>query len=124
MVFSHAAAASSKVISSSYWRSSPRRARVRPPRAAARAEEVAEEVAEDVVEAGARSRSRRPALLERGVPEAVVLRAPLGVAEDLVGLAELLEALLGLPCRRDSVRMVLERELAVGLLELVVARRP
>ena len=49
-----------------------------------------------------KSKPPQAALLEGGVPEAVVLRAPLGVGEDLVRLAELLEALLGRAGRPGS----------------------
>ena len=50
--------------------------------APAAAEEVTEDVAEDVLEAGVEVEAAGPALLvERGMSESVVLRAPLGVAE-------------------------------------------
>src|SRR5262249_31591029 len=67
-------------------------------RAASGAEEVAEEIAQDVVEAGGEVEAAG-ALLERRVPEAIVLGAALRVGEDLVGLADLLEALLGFVAR-------------------------
>ena len=49
----------------------------------------------------------------------VVLLALLGVGQDRVRLLHLLEALLGLLVARVLVRVVLARELAVGLLDLV-----
>jgi hypothetical protein len=62
------------------------------------------------------------------LPEALPLRtdgvvalALLGIGEDLVGLVDLLEALLRLRFLVD-VRVVLARELAVGLLDLLGAR--
>src|SRR6266550_1971019 len=62
---------------------------------APRSEEVAEEVADDVLEAGADVEPAETPLLEGGVSEAIIETAPLGVAENLVGLDQLLEALLG-----------------------------
>ena len=56
-------------------------------------------------------------------PPAVVLLALVGVRQDVVGLGDLLEALLGLRVARVAVRVVLARELAVGLLDLLL-RRP
>src|SRR5438552_2575125 len=50
-------------------------------------------------------------------PDRVVPLALLGIAEDLVGLIDLLEALLGLRLLVD-VRVVLARQLPVGLLDL------
>src|SRR5207249_2138123 len=64
----------------------------------ARAEEVSEQVADDVLEVAAdvEARASRRALREGGVPEAVVEAPPLRIGEHLVGLRDLLEALLGL----------------------------
>ena len=100
----------------------------RPPTSAAPAagaEEVAEQIADDVLEAGAEveAGAGSAALLEGGVPEAVVEIPPPGIGEHLVGLGDLLEPLLG----RGSivgvaVGMELERETAVRLLDLVVVR--
>src|SRR5579883_2346974 len=91
---------------------------------AARPEEVPEEVAEDVLEARGEVEAGPDApRLECGVAEAVVLRAPLGVGEHLVGFADLLEALLRLAPRLGvPVGVPLERELAVGLLDLLLGR--
>src|SRR3954452_22544675 len=62
--------------------------------------------------------------LLRGAPvraEAVVLGALLGVAEDLVGLGDLLEAVLGARLLVD-IRVVLAGEPPVGTADLVLAR--
>src|SRR5262249_39567989 len=89
---------------------------------AARAAEVAEEVAEDVLEASSEiEAAESPALLEGRVAEAVVPGSPLGIGQYLVCLADLLEALLGLPVAGILVRVVLVRQLAIGLLEILVA---
>src|SRR5215472_17176972 len=53
--------------------------------------------------------------------EAVVLRAPLRIGQNLVGLVEFLEALLGLFVARIAIRMKLDRERAVRLLQLRLA---
>src|SRR5204862_7176507 len=63
---------------------------------------------------------RRAEVLPRAMAaEAVVGRALVLVLQRLVGLGDLLEALLGVRLLGD-VRVVLARELAVGLLDLVV----
>src|SRR5439155_13783686 len=51
------------------------------------------------------------------VSVAVVFRALLGVAQHLVGAVNLLEALLGTLIARVYVRMMLARQLAVGLFD-------
>ncbi|MNL11727.1 hypothetical protein D3C87_1325730 [compost metagenome] len=84
-------------------------------------EEGLEDVAEaaeplEALEAGP---ARAEAPLRGGVAELVVALALLGIREDLVGLGELLEALLG-PGLLVDVRVVLARQLAVALLQLVV----
>ena len=53
--------------------------------------------------------------------EAVVARALLGVAQDLVGLGDLLEAVLGAGLLVD-VRVIFARELAVGAADVLGAR--
>ena len=96
------------------------------PRATARAaapttEEVSEDVAEEVFEARAEIESAESALLiERRVTEAIVLRAPLGITEDLIRGRGFLEALLGLPCRRGCDRDDASARGAIGLLDLVL----
>ena len=76
--------------------------------AAAGAEEIAEDVGENFLEPLAEIESaetaRTPAVPERRVAEAIVLRAPLGIGEDLVGLVEFLEIAPRRPCRRDCDR--------------------
>src|SRR5207244_4657728 len=69
-----------------------------PAAAPARAEEVSEQVADDVLEVAAEieAGASRRALREGSVPEAVVEAPPLRIGEHLVGLRDLLEALLGL----------------------------
>jgi hypothetical protein len=54
------------------------------------------------------------------VAELVVARALLRVGEDLVRLGDLLERLLGLLVAGVAVGVVLERELAVRLLDVVL----
>src|SRR4029079_1095380 len=58
-----------------------------------------------------------------GLAELVVLLALVGVLQDLVGLGDLLEAVLGPRLFRD-VGMELTRQLAVGALDLLLGRRP
>ena len=55
--------------------------------------------------------------------EAVIGGALLIVLQDVVGLADFLEFLLGALVARVAVRVMLHRELAIGLLQLVGARR-
>src|SRR5213076_1698928 len=91
----------------------------------ARAEEVSEQVADDVLEVAAEveARASRRALREGGVPEAVVEAPPLRIGEHLVGLRDLLEALLGLVAVLGiAVGMILEGELAVSFLDVVLGR--
>src|SRR5581483_1248498 len=87
------------------------------------AEEVAEDVGEDFLEALGELEAEAAALrtLEGGVAVAVVLRAPLGIGEHLVGLVDLLEALLGGLVARITVGMVLDGEAAVGFFEFLLA---
>src|SRR5690606_2507585 len=80
---------------------------------------AAEHAAEDVLEALAPAAARR----EAGAAGAhgadlVVLRPLLRVGEHGVRLADLLELGLGRGIARVGVRVVLARELAVGLLDL------
>src|SRR5258705_1124539 len=102
------------------------------PLAEQRAEEIREPsrvAAVERVRAGlARVDPLESARLLSALPEALPLRtdgvvalALLGIGEDLVGLVDLLEALLRLGFLVD-VRMVLARELAVRLLDLLGAR--
>src|SRR5579875_1047136 len=95
----------------------------------AAAHELAEHLVEDVGESGAEARAeaeiaaaRAPAGLEGGVAEAIVGGTLLLVLEDVVGLVDFLEALLGLGVARIAVRVILHGELAVGPLELLRRR--
>ncbi len=67
--------------------------------------------------------SRNPApppkfIAGAGVAEPVVLRALLGIGEDLVGLRRLLEAVLSLGVAGVAVGVQLHRHAAIGALEL------
>src|SRR6267143_3765422 len=76
------------------------------------------------VEVGEPPSAPARAALQPRFAEPVVGGAPLGVAEYLVGLGDLLELRFGsflLP-RGDAVGMMLHRELAIGLLDLAVVR--
>ena len=70
-----------------------------------------------------RSKSEKSTLVGPGTAvgraERVVLLALLGFAEHVVGLLDLLEALLRGGVARIPIGVVLARELAIGLLELV-----
>src|SRR5262249_140232 len=57
-----------------------------------------------------------------GVAVRVVGLALVGLAEDLVGFLRLLELLLGVLVVRIAVRVELHRELAIGLLDVVLGR--
>src|SRR4029453_2884611 len=80
------------------------------------AEDVAEipEIADVEVEV-----ARREAATPAGASERVVLLALLRVREHVVGVLDLLEALLGRLVARVSVRVVLAGQLSVSLLDLV-----
>ena len=80
------------------------------------------EIAPAELEAGIPARRRLEVL--PGLPLAahlIVGGALLGILQHLVGLAQLLEARLGIGLLAD-VRMVLARQLAVGALDLVLRR--
>ncbi|ELA00912.1 NAD-specific glutamate dehydrogenase [Cupriavidus sp. HMR-1] len=91
---------------------------------------LAEDVAEDIAERFREATAAKPAAAEStghvrvhaSVAVLIVSRLLLGVGEHLVGLLDLLEFLLGFLVIRIAVRMVLHRELAISLLDLVVAR--
>ena len=96
---------------------------------AAGAEKIAEDVGEDFLEALAEVEATEPARtalrsLEGRVTEAIVLRAPLGIGQNLVGLVEFLESLLGFFVAGIAIGMKLDREAAVGLLQFVLRWRP
>ena len=87
--------------------------------AAAHAEDALEQVGEGGAEIGAEAVAAA-ALLERGVAEAVIGGALVGVLEDLVGLVDFLEPVLAVLVAGIAVRMPLHGELAERGLELAV----
>src|SRR5690606_9826607 len=93
-----------------------------PPAPPARAEQVAEEIVQDVAERAEVAEVAEPGPAGASDPlvaEAVVGAALVRIGQHRVGLGGLLELLLGLRIVRIAVRMELERELAVGLLQRV-----
>ena len=89
---------------------------------AAHIEHFAEKVAEEVADVDATAEGRAAkALTGCGVAVAVVVGALVGVAENLIRLAGLLETLLGGMIAGVEVRVMLTRHLAVGALQLLVA---
>src|SRR5262249_21752533 len=85
--------------------------------AATAAENFAENV-EWIVESPAKS----PALLKRGVTEAIVGGALVRIHEHVVRFAQLLEFFFGVRVVRIFVRMKLDRELAISALHLLSRR--
>jgi len=86
-------------------------------------EEIGEDVlklAEDVTDAHAGEISR--ATLQAGVPEAVIRRPLLFVAQHRVGLRGLLELDLGVFVALVSIRMEFEGGLSIRALDVFVAR--
>ncbi len=71
-----------------------------------------------------RSRPPAPAPDTAGMAEAVVGGALLGIRENRVRLGGFLEVVFGGLVAGVAIRMVLHRELAVGALDVAVARRP
>src|SRR5581483_2879520 len=93
--------------------------------AAQPAEQVGQVAEVDVLDANVLEAAEGPgARPHPGGAEAVVLPALLGVGEQVVRRLDVLEPLFGLLVARVAVRVVLARELAVRLLDLVVGRRP
>src|SRR5208282_4809046 len=92
--------------------------------------ELAEHFVEDVGKAGAEieaagaeAAGAGPSVrLEGSVAEAVVGRPLLTILEDVVGLVQVLELLLGRFVARIAVGVKLHGELPVGLLEVIRAR--
>ena len=84
--------------------------------AALRAEDLAENI-EGIMEPARRRAGG--ALRERRVAVAVISRALVGVHQDVVSLAELLELFLRMRIVRIFVGVKFYRELAIGALELV-----
>ena len=101
------------------------------PPASAAAEHVLEDVAEHGAEietlraveaAGAGARAH--AAVEGGRSVAVIGRALVGILQDVVGVIEFLELLLGVLVAGIAIGVILHRELAIRLLQVVRARRP
>ena len=63
------------------------------------------------------------AAADAGVAEAIVAGALVGVGEHRVGLGRFLELLLGRLVARVAIGVVLQRQLAVGALDLLIASR-
>ena len=94
-----------------------------PPRVVAEQVVDVEAAAAAAAERRRRSRRRKPPRRSSDA-DLVVLRALLGVADDVVGLGDRLELLVLRGVTGVGVGVVGARELAVGLLDLVGARRP
>src|SRR5262249_54824570 len=89
------------------------------------AEQVVEHVGEgrgEVERMTAAAACSAHALLERGMTEAVIGGALVAVLEDVVGLVQFLEAVLGGVVAVIAVRMMILRELAEGALDLLDRR--
>ncbi len=88
--------------------------------AAAAAEDVAEDVAEGIAEAAAaKAATAAHVRIHAGVTVAVIRLALFRIGQHLIGFLDFLELLFGLFVVRIAVRMVLHRELAISLLDLV-----
>ncbi|GAB7545643.1 hypothetical protein CS8_053260 [Cupriavidus sp. 8B] len=85
------------------------------------AEDVAEGFGETAVPLAAAAEAARHVGVDAGMAVLVVGGLLLGVREHLVGLFDLLELLFGILAVRIAVRVVLHRQLAIGLLDLVIA---
>ena len=96
------------------------------------AEAAAENIAEDIPEAAAENVAKAAEAAETGaagaaggrverrMAELVILRALVGIGQHLVGLVDLLEALLAFLIARMQVRVVGLGQLAVGFFDLVL----
>src|SRR5262249_8044978 len=91
--------------------------------ATAHAEEIVENVGEGRGKIGAEAGAAPHALLERRVAEAIIGGALVAVLEHLVGLVDLLEAVLAVLVTRVAVRVKLHGKLAKGALDVGVAGR-
>src|SRR4029077_14800711 len=88
---------------------------------AAHAEQVVENIGKRGGEFGTEAgRAAAPAVLERGMAEAVVGRALVRILEDLVGFVDFLEAMLGVLVARMAIRVALHRLLAEGGFDVTV----
>src|SRR5580658_1898638 len=90
----------------------------------AHSEHLAEQVAKDVADVyAARKRAcAKSASAQPRVPVPIVGRALFGIAQHLVGFAHLLEFFFGRVIAWIPVRVMLERLLAIGTLQLLIAR--
>ena len=85
------------------------------------AEEIVEYIGEGSGEVSTKSvRSADAAVLECSMTETVISGPLVGVFEDLVGLVDLLEAMLGAIVPGITIRMTLHRLLAKGGLDVAV----
>ena len=88
------------------------------------AEAAAENVTEDIAEAAEAAKPGAAGAaggrVERRMAELVILRALVGIGQHLVGLVDLLEALLAFFIARMQVRVVGLGQLAVGFFDLVL----
>src|SRR5205823_3062413 len=87
-------------------------------------EQIVKNVGEGRGEIGAEARPAAGALLEGRMAEAVIRRPLVRVLQDLVGLVDFLEAVLGVAVAGIAVRMQLHGKLAEGRFQLCVARAP
>src|SRR5688572_26990752 len=98
------------------------------PARARAAEDVAEDVAEGLREPAEallpRAAAHAHLRIHPGMPVGVVRAALLGLREHLVGLLRFLELLLGVLAVRIAVRVEFHRELAIGLLDVLVGGIP
>ncbi len=100
-----------------------------PSGAAAATATHAEEVVEDVREGGGkvsaetvRARTHAVAVFEGSMAETIIGRAFVRVLENLVGLVDLLETMLGFIVTGIAIRMALHRLLAKGSLDVRLTR--
>src|SRR5579859_6402185 len=84
-------------------------------------ENIAEHFTQDVAEGLAGAEAAAAAAFESGMPELIVDRPLLRVAEDLVGLLGLFEFMFRFRIR-IAVRMILHGEAAIGLLDVRLRR--
>ena len=96
------------------------------------AEAAAEDIPEDIPEAAAENVAKAAEAAETGaagaaggrverrMAELVILRALVGIGQHLVGLVDLLEALLAFLIARMQIRVVGLGQLAVGFFDLVL----
>jgi hypothetical protein len=94
-----------------------------PPRTAAEKISETEKVSEDLADIlkNRRVKSARSPTAHGSMPEAVVSSPFIGIRQDGVGFAALFEFLFRVGIIRIAVRMKLQRHLAVGAFDLLVA---